>query len=214
MPVLDSNFDSVACAGQVGRLRLQAEAHFARLATIRDRLDAGDPRGVTHLLGTLEEDADRTYSAVASRIESRVLASLLVAEAAAARRRGAALELDPSSRLGALPPRLGEAEIISIVGNLLRNALDAVASSPPRHRRVRLLLGADDECVRVRVRDWGCGLGAHTDVEILAHGFTTKTGHSGAGLTIVRELTTAAGGTLAVERLAVGTAFEVRMPSG
>lgn len=194
----------------VGGLWQQARDHFAQLGAIQAQLESGEgggPREGGDSLGAL-------YSAVAGQVEHRLLASLLVGEAQAADERGLALELDPGTRLRRLPVAVEDTAAVSIVGNLVGNALDAVAAAPPERRRVNLLLSDAEGGMRVRVRDWGRGLAPVSDRELLSPGFTTKRGHTGVGLAIVRDLVESVGGRLTIERLNPGTAFEVDVPCG
>lgn len=197
----------------VGGLWKQARDHLAQLGAIQARLESGDGGDIGRPLES-GDGLGELYSAVAGRIEHRLLASLLVGEAQAAEERGLALELDPGSRLRRLPVAVEEAAAVSIVGNLVGNALDAVAAAPPERRRVSVLLSDAEGGMRVRVRDWGRGLAQVSHRELLSPGFTTKPGHSGVGLAIVRDLVETAGGRLTIERLDPGTAFEVDVPCG
>jgi signal transduction histidine kinase len=192
-------------------LREQRQTHVERLTSLRTSLD--DDEGLRQLLKEFEAELTEAYSAVASRIQSRVVASMLLGEASIARRKGVHFRLDRRSRLLRLPERLGEVETVSIVSNLLENAFDAVADLPTRRRRASLFIRSDADRAVFRVRDWGVGIADLDDESLLQHGFTTKNGHSGVGLAIVADLVEAAGGALEIERPEVGAAFKVVIPS-
>jgi sensor histidine kinase regulating citrate/malate metabolism len=196
----------------LGTLHQERRADLAQLESIGRELEAGDLPASCALVRPRDEGLSATYSALVGRIENRLLASVLAGEAMAAREKGVAFELDPRSRFGSLPGALGETEMVSVVGNLLRNACDATVELPPRRRRVSLLLTDANRCARVRVRDWGIGLVGCLDDKLLTPGFTTKPGHAGVGLALVNELVTGAGGELQIERLSLGTAVEARIP--
>ena len=98
-----------------------------------------------------------TWPTAASRapIEQHVVAGLLLAEMARAQQRGIALELEDGSHMTRLPARLTEADAVTILGNLLENAYDAVAPLDPRRRRVRLGIVETGRGLHIRVADRG-----------------------------------------------------------
>ena len=91
-------------------------------------------------------------------IEQQVVAGLLLAEIAEAQRKGVALELE-EGRLTALPPRLTEVDAVTILANLLQNAVDAVAGAR-RRAPARPADARDRRASRltIRVADRGPGL--------------------------------------------------------
>jgi two-component system, CitB family, sensor kinase len=186
--------------------------HMELLHEVRIGLDRDETAYVGRLLAPVDPPPGAAVAEVGRRIRPPRVASLVVAMAEAARGQGVRLRLDGHSRLGSLPDLLDETDAVSIIGNLVQNACDAVASVVPARRRVTLLIGGPRERVRIRVRDWGPGLHGCPDEALFTRGFTTKPGHTGLGLVIVRDLVTRAGGALTVERLPVGSAFEAVVP--
>jgi C4-dicarboxylate-specific signal transduction histidine kinase len=80
---------------------------------------------------------------------------------------------------------------------LLLNAVQAMQSVDDRERRITVSLDAEDERVRVEVRDRGSGI---QDFEkIFAPFFTTKQDGMGMGLSICRSILEAQGGSLSAK---------------
>ena len=104
-----------------------------------------------------------------------------------------------------LDPRLPEVEaalvqIQQVLLNLIINALDAVESLPPTGRRIIISTRSDKgDMVEVSVRDFGVGLPKDRPDKIFDHFFSTKQQGMGMGLTIVRSIVEAHGGTIAAE---------------
>jgi sensor histidine kinase regulating citrate/malate metabolism len=201
-----------AQAALVTSLCDQRRHQMARLRSISSSLDGNDTTVVLRLAAGFEQDFAGSYPAVARRIEFRRIASLLSGKAAIAHQSGIRLTLDPAISLRRLPAALTETQAVSLVGNLLDNAFDAVARMRGPRRRVDLLLNDTGDRLQVRVRDWGPGLTGIAERQLLSPGFTTKPGHYGVGLAVVRALAEGAGGSLRIERPAAGTAFEVVIP--
>jgi sensor histidine kinase regulating citrate/malate metabolism len=129
-----------------------------------------------------------------------------------ARQRGVELSLHAASSLSALPARLTAADAVTVVGNLLDNAIDAVERMPPERRRVELRLAEDDETLTITVRDYGAGLPVTAMDRLFSRGFSSKNEHAGVGLTLAAAAVAAARGSIDVRRHAQGTTFEISVP--
>jgi C4-dicarboxylate-specific signal transduction histidine kinase len=81
-----------------------------------------------------------------------------------------------------------------VLVNLLINAMDAMAETPPARRRVNISTEVRAADVEVSVRDSGTGLPA--DGTLFAPFVTTKEHGLGIGLTITRTIVDAHGGTI------------------
>jgi sensor histidine kinase regulating citrate/malate metabolism len=189
-------------------LRSQAHEFANRLHTIIALIEldrAADAAALASSeLALSQALADRLLSAV----EEPVLLALLLGKAAQASERGIAFDLELPERLEATP--LAARDLITIVGNLIDNALDAAAATPAPRVEVavsRDAADAHDDALRIAVGDSGPGPADRERVFDL--GVTTKhaAGH-GIGLALVRQTVTRLGGTIEVE----GSRFEVTLP--
>ena len=81
--------------------------------------------------------------------------------------------------------------------NLMMNAMDAMAETPPGRRHVTISSDVRASDVDVSVRDTGPGLPAHILDTLFTPFVTTKARGLGIGLTIVRSIVDAHGGTIA-----------------
>ena len=189
-------------------LREQTHEHANRLHAIRGLLALGAPEDALRFLEELETAHHVAYGRISGAIEEHVVAGLLLAETAIAQQRGITLQIDDASRLLRLPPTLTQADAVTIVGNLLENAFDAVGALEPARRRVQLRIVDDAQTLLIRVSDSGPGV-SDGRAQLIERGFSTKTGHAGVGLALVHDAATAAGGTFDVR----GSTFTVTIPS-
>ncbi len=83
-----------------------------------------------------------------------------------------------------------------VMVNLLMNAMDAMAETPPARRRVTISTEVRAADVDVSVRDAGTGLPAQIDGALFTPFVTTKAHGLGIGLTITRTIVDAHGGTI------------------
>ncbi len=98
-----------------------------------------------------------------------------------------------------------------VLGNLLRNAAEAAASSP--EPRVTVIARRHGRHVQVEVRDNGPGFTAEALERSFEPFFTSKASGTGLGLAISRRLTASLGGTLEVRNLEGGGAAAIlRLP--
>uniref|UniRef100_UPI0025831E0A sensor histidine kinase n=1 Tax=Pseudomonas sp. TaxID=306 RepID=UPI0025831E0A len=109
---------------------------------------------------------------------------------------------------------IGQTRLEQILGNLVGNALDAMADTP---QPTLWLQGdrLDDGRYRLRVRDNGHGIDAQARAQLFEPFFTTKPGEQGLGLglTLSASLAAAAGGSLGAEHPDEGgTAFVLTLP--
>jgi len=100
--------------------------------------------------------------------------------------------------------------------NLIRNAIDAMGSSPPGARRLQLKTSFDGQStVSMSVEDTGPGIPAGDRERIFDPFFTTKDGGMGLGLAISSTLLAKHGGKLRlVKSDPDGSIFELRLPAG
>jgi signal transduction histidine kinase len=197
----------VALRRIVRALREQTHEHANRLHAIDGLLGLGEVEEASELVRILKTSHVAIREALDSRIGVPTLAGLILAESVAASQRGITLTLDEDSHLRRLPAMLSETQVVTIVGNLLDNAFDAVATMEPRRRRVRI--SASDGGGRTEIAVTDAGVGVPRDHELFERGVTTKDGHHGLGLALVQEVVTAAMGSIEVERHAEGTTFRV-----
>jgi two-component system sensor histidine kinase DctS len=75
-----------------------------------------------------------------------------------------------------------------VVLNLLRNAMDAMAATPPASREIRVATEARDGSVTVAISDRGCGIPEELRGKLFEPFFTTKAEGMGMGLNICRSI--------------------------
>ena len=180
-------------------LRAQTHEFDNRLHTISGLVQLGEYDEVATLVGTLTRRRAEVEEYVAKRIADPAVAALVLAKHSVAEERGVVLELDPGSRLPALAPELG-ADLTTVLGNLVDNAVDACAGRP--EALVEVWLHADADAVHLRVRDNGPGVPPDLRDAVFVRGFSTKeevAGGRGIGLPLVRLICLQRGGEVVVD---------------
>jgi signal transduction histidine kinase len=197
----------------VQSLRAQSHEHSNLLHAIYGLLQIGAIDEARRLVAVSESRYHSAYAQVTSQIENAAISGFLVAQAVTAGNSGIELKVHRRSRLGTLPPSLGELDAITILGNLVGNAVDAASAVQGRRRRVSIYLRDDDDEVVFRVRDWGPGIALDEVSRIFESGYSTKAEHAGIGLSLVRGIVNRSRGELSVEPPAGGGVLvTVRIP--
>lgn len=192
----------------VRSLREQAHEHSNRLHALAGLLALGEPEEALAFVQELTEAHVGDVAGLDVAWPHSVVTSLLRVEMLLARHRSIELSVELPSVL----PRAGltDAQAVTILGNLLDNAFDAVAEAPDDRRRVVVGIAHDGRSIIIRVRDWGVGIAR--DVDPFEPGLSTKDGHSGVGLALVRSAVVAAHGDVYCEHHRQGTSFVVSVP--
>ena len=105
-------------------------------------------------------------------------------------------------------------QIQQVLLNLIVNALDAMEALPPADRRIIISTrSAKGNVAEISVRDFGVGLPKDAPEKVFDHFFSTKQHGMGMGLTIVRSIVEAHGGTITAENAESGARIVIRLPA-
>ena len=195
-------------------LRAQTHEFANQLHTISGLIQLGEYDSVRDLVGTLTRRRAEISDAVTQRISDPAVAALLIAKTTLAAESGVALEIALESHLSALPPALAT-DVITLLGNLIDNAVDVSVGSQP----ARVTVSIDDgRGLTISVADSGPGVPEHLRESIFSRGVTSKPDvpdGRGIGLALVRLVTAQHGGTVSVtDDPSGGALFVVRLPLG
>ncbi|KQX92648.1 sensor histidine kinase [Streptomyces clavifer] len=199
--------------GLIDALRAQDHEHANRLHTLLGLLELEMHEDamefVTEVVGVHRATAEQ----VTEKVHDPLLAALLVGKATVAAERGVSLRMAPGTLL---PDRLVDPRgLVTVVGNLVDNALDAAAGSVDA--RIEVGLRAEGRTVVLRVHDSGPGVPSGSRESIFMEGWSTKDlpahGKRGLGLPLVRRLAERQGGSASVSDSPDGGAvFTVVLP--
>ncbi|MEX5636568.1 ATP-binding protein [Parafrankia sp. FMc2] len=210
LQALTDEVDSVR--GFAEALRSQAHEAANRLHVVVSLIELGRPRQAlefaTEELALSQKLTDR----IAASLAEPVLAALLLGKAAQASERGVELIIADDIEVpeGLFEPR----DLVTIVGNLIDNALDAALDAPaPRWVRVQARLV--DASLELHLADSGSGLAPEDAAAAFRRGWSTKSDERlvgrGLGLALVGQTVHRHGGQIEVTH-EQGAGFTVRLP--
>ncbi|PSM38169.1 histidine kinase [Streptomyces dioscori] len=199
--------------GLIDALRAQDHEHANRMHTLLGLLELEMFDDAVEFVGEVVGDHRATAEQITEKIHDPLLAALLVGKATVAAERAVALTVSDRTQF---PDRLIDARgLVTIVGNLVDNALDAVAGT--LHARVEVELRAEGRTAVLKVRDTGPGIPAGQRELIFTDGWSTKEPPAhrgrGIGLSLVRRLAERQGGSAQVAQAEGGGAeFTIVLP--
>lgn len=196
-------------------LRSQAHESANRLHTMVALIETGHSERAADLATADLALSQRLVDRVSDTISDPTLSALLLGKSAQAAERGISMTLTEESALDSVETSpLTTDEMITIVGNLIDNALDACDPDDPW---VEVTVASADGFLRIVVADSGPGM---TDAEFeraCSRGYSTKSGGDaqgrGLGLALVSHVVNRHGGTLRSEHT-YGSVVTVEIPSG
>ncbi|MFE6895019.1 ATP-binding protein [Streptomyces sp. NPDC057694] len=203
-------------------LRSQAHEAANRLHTVVSLIELGRADEAVEFATAELELAQALTDQVVGAVSEPVLAALLLGKAAQANERGVELVVSGDTRVeeveegpgGALGQVLSARDLVTVLGNLIDNAVDAAQGSP--RARVTVTARTEADGLLLRVADSGPGVDPEHADAVFERGWSTKPagpGGRGLGLALVRQAVARGQGTLALDRdPGGGAAFTVRMP--
>ena len=187
-------------------LRSQAHEAANRLHTIVALVEMGRGDEAVRFATTELELSQRLVDRLTASVQEPALVALLLGKSAQAAERGIALTVTDDTHLGAddmgreLGGVLTPTEMVTVVGNLVDNALDACDKDDPW---VEVTVRQDDVALRIVVADSGSGMDAATFEQARRRGYSTKEGgvegRRGLGLALVAQVVQRHGGRLTAE---------------
>lgn len=159
-------------------LRAQTHEFANQLHTISGLIQLEEYDEVLSYVNGVSFSRTQLLDDVTHRVADPTVAALLIAKSALASERGVGIDLDPTSHLGRVDEALSR-DLTTVVGNLVDNAIDAVAGR--ENARVRVRLSEENGEVVLQVHDSGEGITAENVAKIFVQGFTTKSSASAAG---------------------------------
>lgn len=206
-------------------LRAQAHEFANQLHTISGLIQIGEYDEVVSYVDTVSERRNSLDLSINSRIGDPAVAALLMAKASLASERRIDLRITDTTSLQRLQPE-DSADVGTVIGNLVDNALDAVTSasaaagtssttaSSPTTQWVEVSITQDQASVEIVVSDSGPGVPVEIADEVFDQGFTTKSGGDGTrgiGLALTRMLCEQRGGEIIVTSTDSGARFTARL---
>ncbi|WP_375192228.1 ATP-binding protein [Marinobacter sp.] len=195
-------------------LRSQTHEYSNKLHTIAGLIQIGATEEALNLIGSEVSDHQALIHLLLEAVPDPVIAGCLLGKYNRAREMGLRLEIDPDSRMSDLPATLPRDQLVSVLGNLIDNALDATLANTGAGGRVQLSMTDLGQELIFEVEDQGSGIPEAERQRIFEKGVSTKDGESrGYGLHLVRQFLNQWGGSVTVDDVPEGgSRFTLYLP--
>lgn len=163
--------------GLADTLRSQNHESSNRLHTMVSLIEIGRPEAAVEFATRELELAQQFTDRMVKSVDEPVIAALLLGKMAQAAERGVELTFDPGSHVTGIP--VTPADAVTILGNLIDNALDAAQGSTERH--VSVWIDSTENSFHARIEDSGVGVPAADRDQVFVRGWSTKSQENGIG---------------------------------
>ncbi|MFE2283642.1 ATP-binding protein [Streptomyces sp. NPDC059443] len=194
-------------------LRSQAHEAANRLHTVVSLIELGRVGEAVDFATAELTLAQALTDEVMAAVGEPVLVALLLGKAAQAHERGIELVVTPDSgAIGSGPGGPCARDLVTVLGNLVDNAVDALTGVPGGRIAVTVRPDGPGQGILLSVADNGPGLPEGADV--FRRGWSGKGEGRGLGLALVRQVAHRHGGSADADQLPGGGArFTVRLPA-
>jgi sensor histidine kinase regulating citrate/malate metabolism len=183
-------------------LRSQAHEAANKLHTVITMVEMGRPDEAVKFATNELELSQRLVDRLSQSVGEPALVALLLGKTAQADERGIALTVTEDTHLPSSAddvPLTGQ-EMVTVLGNLIDNAMDACDRDDPW---VEVTVSQDDDTLLIRVADSGPGMDEETFQRAMQRGYSTKSGSDagghGLGLALVGQVVKRHKGTLTAD---------------
>ena len=189
-------------------LRAQAHESANKLHTVITMVEMGRAEEAVRFATDELELSQRLVDRLSQAVGEPALVALLLGKTAQAGERGIALTVTEDTQLPTDAVLSGQ-EMVTVLGNLIDNAMDACDRSDPW---VEVTVSQDDAALLIRVADSGVGMDAAKFERAMQRGYSTKVdaGH-GLGLALVAQVVKRHGGSLHAD-VTYGSVVTVTVP--
>ncbi len=194
-------------------LRSQTHEYSNKLHTIAGLIQIGATDEALTLIGSEVSDHQSLLKLLLEAVPDPVIAGCLLGKYNRAREMGLNLDIDPDSAMEDIPANLPREQLVSVLGNLIDNALEATRQHTGENGRVRLsMTDLGDELI-FEIEDQGPGVPDAVQQTIFERGVSGKGEDHGIGLYLVQQFLNRWGGSVTIENLpAGGSRFTLYLP--
>ncbi|EEK85811.1 Sensor histidine kinase [Bacillus cereus ATCC 4342] len=206
-------------AEELTGIRLYAEALRAQSHEFMNKMHV--VLGLTHMkqyeelqkyISGMVSEHQYEIGGIMKRIKSPVFAGFLLGKLSYAREKNIKLIISEDSYMPEIEDESITHELITIVGNLIDNALEAVANCEKKQVEVKIQYG---DTLIITVQDTGKGIQEEEIGALFTKGYSTKGDNRGYGLYLVTESIQRINGEIHVYSLVgKGTTITIEIPKG
>jgi two-component system CitB family sensor kinase/two-component system sensor histidine kinase DctS len=186
-----------------------------KLHVILGLIQLGDIEEAKNYIVNITDNQQKTISAVTNKIRDSKVAALLLGKISRSKEMGIEIEIDENTSLDSTEDIIISNALITILGNLIENAMEATAKSHKDLKKVTLKVTESEKEINIQVKDTGVGIKEEDKDKVIKRGYSTKVGSQGVGLDLVKRAVESLKGSIDItSKFNKGTTIEVVLVKG
>lgn len=196
----------------IDALREQHHEHLNKLHILSGLLQLKEYKEAIRFIVQTVSQKQKISDFLRARIKSPLVSGLLFSKVDEAHRLGIAVVIAPESSFPTIPDQMA-VSVVTILGNILGNAIESLVNSQQKDKRISLLLAERDDHIEIIIRDNGDGFPEGLKAKVFERGYTTKNSlkNMGMGLYIVKSEVERLKGVIRIS-CENGVEFSIRFP--
>lgn len=196
-------------------LRAQTHEYSNRLYTLLGLIQLGSYKEAIEFISKEVDVAQGFIQFLMKEIPDPIIAGFILGKVSLSSELKVDFSIDRESTFKDIPYEINRDLLVTIIGNLINNAFEAVRENEKEEKRVSLFLTDLGKELIIEVEDNGKGIDNKNSENIFNQGFTTKNkiNNAGIGLSLVRKAIHDLGGNVTFSSYeGEGTIFTVAIP--
>ncbi|MGE4497462.1 MAG: ATP-binding protein [Deferribacterales bacterium] len=192
-------------------LRVQSHEYSNKLHTVAGLIQLEAYQEALELILSETRIHEEMISFVNANVPDPIVSALIIGKHSRARELKIDFAIAEKSRMTDIPARIDREKIVTVLGNILDNAFDAVIDSPVK--KVLLTMNDSGRSIVFQVEDSGGGLEPDIIEDIFQKGVSTKGENRGVGLYLVQNALMELRGSIGMAKSRLGgVSFRVTIP--
>ncbi|MED3787862.1 sensor histidine kinase [Peribacillus frigoritolerans] len=177
-------------------LRAQTHEYSNRLYTLLGLIQLGSYKEAMDFISKEVDVTQGFIHFLMKEVPDPIIAGFILGKVSLASEMKIDFTIDRESSFKDIPSEINRDLLVTIIGNLINNAFEAVRENERKEKRVSLFVMDLGKELIIEVEDNGKGMGSEVTELIFRNGFTTKSHqtNSGIGLSLVQEAIDGLGG--------------------
>jgi len=190
-------------------LRAQNHEFMNKLHTISGLVQLEEYDEAVKYINIVATSKKNITTIISDKIKDVSIAALILSKYSKCEEARINLIIDENSEINKLPEYMNSDELVSIVGNLIENSIDAVKNDGTGEIYVKIY--EEDNTLKIITKDNGLGIPENIRDSIYKIGITSKDGGRGFGMFIIKRILDEAKGTIEFN-VNGGTEWNISIP--
>ena len=190
-------------------LRAQNHEFMNKLHTISGLVQLEEYDEAVKFINVIATSKKNITTIISDKIKDVSIAALILSKYSKCEEARINLVIDENSKITKLPEYMNSQELVSVVGNLIENSIDAVENDGTGEIYVKIY--EEENQLKIITKDNGLGIPENIRDSIYQMGITSKDGGRGFGMYIVKKIIDEAKGTIDF-KVNGGTEWNISIP--